>query len=95
MHSMLTTSSSLRHRVEPEGAHTGPQSMIPEETTDMPTSALANTSDHPYLMYVIHNVLQNVQSHHNTPNYNKININMCSHQKTVASLNHSNSGINY
>ena len=73
--SMLTTSSSPRHRVEPEGAHTGPQSMIPEETMDMPTSPLANTSDHPCLMYsiILHHAykLQNVQRHQNMHNYNK------------------------
>ena len=49
-HSTLTISSLPRQRVEPEGAPSGPQSMIPEEAMDMPTSLMANHSDRPRLM---------------------------------------------
>ena len=41
-HSSSTISSLPRHRMEPEGAPSGPQPMIPEETMDMPISPLAN-----------------------------------------------------
>ena len=41
-HSTLTRSYSPRHRVEPEEAPGSSQSIIPEETMDMPTSPMAN-----------------------------------------------------